>query len=93
MEGQNGKGSGEELVYALVGGAILGFGAALLLAPKSGRETRESLKGYAQKVEDEVAAKVKDITSTIDACQRMCQEHLKLCKEQMKGETSKACCS
>jgi len=93
MEEQNKVSFGSEALVVFLGGAMLGVGAALLLAPKSGRETRSSLRGYAQKIEDDVEARVKDITSTIEACQRMCKEHLMLCQEQMKREGAKSCCS
>jgi gas vesicle protein len=39
---------------AFVAGAIVGAAAALLLAPQSGRETREQLRGYARRGEEEV---------------------------------------
>ena len=39
---------------AFLGGALIGAAAALLLAPKSGRETRDQLRGYARKAEDGV---------------------------------------
>ncbi|TKB72816.1 MAG: YtxH domain-containing protein [Nitrospira sp.] len=37
---------------AFLSGALIGAAAALLLAPKSGRETREQLRGYARRAED-----------------------------------------
>jgi gas vesicle protein len=44
-------GSGMGLL-AFLSGAALGAIAALLLAPQSGRKTREQLKDYARKAED-----------------------------------------
>jgi gas vesicle protein len=46
------RGFGATGVVAFLGGAALGAIAALLLAPQSGRKTREQLKGYARKAED-----------------------------------------
>jgi gas vesicle protein len=46
------RGFGATAVLAFLGGAALGAIAALLLAPQSGRQTRERLKGYARKAED-----------------------------------------
>ncbi|TAL12298.1 MAG: YtxH domain-containing protein [Nitrospirae bacterium] len=43
-----------------VGGAVLGAIAGLLLAPKSGEETRKEIKDYASKVKGDV----------VDAAQR-----------------------
>ncbi len=45
------RGFGATAVLAFIGGAALGVIAALLLAPQSGRKTREQLKGYARKAE------------------------------------------
>jgi gas vesicle protein len=42
------------IALAFIGGAILGGAAGLLLAPKTGRETRKELKQYANKVSKEV---------------------------------------
>jgi len=44
--------SGGDLVVAAIAGAVLGAGIALLLAPKSGRETREWLAKYLQEGRD-----------------------------------------
>lgn len=43
------------MTLMFVGGAVLGALAGILLAPKSGEETRREIKGYASKVKDEVA--------------------------------------
>ena len=50
MEHERGFGATALLVF--LGGAALGAIAALLLAPQSGRKTREQLKNYARKAED-----------------------------------------
>lgn len=42
------------MAIIFAGGALLGAVAGLLLAPKSGRETRKELKNYANKVSKEV---------------------------------------
>lgn len=39
---------------AFLSGALVGVTVALLLAPQSGRETREQLRGYARKAEDDL---------------------------------------
>lgn len=44
--------SGAAVVLAFVSGAALGAVAALLLAPQSGRESREQLRGYARRAEE-----------------------------------------
>ena len=41
--------------FAFVAGLLIGAGGALLLAPTSGRETRERLRGYAQQTKDRLS--------------------------------------
>ena len=41
-----GRYSGGQLLLAVLGGGVAGALAAILLAPRSGRETRERLSGY-----------------------------------------------
>jgi len=45
------RGSGAGFFLAFLSGAALGAVAALLLAPQSGRESREQLRGYARRAE------------------------------------------
>ena len=45
------RGLGGTALFAFLSGAALGAIAALLLAPQSGRKTREQLRGYARKAE------------------------------------------
>ena len=44
--------SSAAVVLALLSGAALGAVAALLLAPQAGHESREQLRGYARRAED-----------------------------------------
>ncbi len=46
------RGSAAAVMLAFLSGAALGVVAALLLAPQSGRESREQLRGYARRAED-----------------------------------------
>jgi len=39
---------------AFVGGGLVGAAMALFLAPMSGRKTREQLRGYAQRAEENI---------------------------------------
>jgi len=45
---------------------VAGVVAGLLLAPKSGEETRRALKGYARKAEEEVLEKAKEARAALD---------------------------
>lgn len=42
------------LLLAFAGGGMVGAAVALLLAPQSGRESREQLRGYARRAEEHV---------------------------------------
>lgn len=68
MRHDEGHGTGTVLLSFLLGGAI-GAGIALLLAPRSGRETRKKIKELAEDIKEkaeELADDVKDkISSTV----------------------------
>ena len=66
MDNQETKCSGQAVVLAFLGGAAAGVVAGLLLAPKSGEETRRALKGYARKAEEEVLEKAKEARAALD---------------------------
>nr|MBI3612097.1 YtxH domain-containing protein [Nitrospirota bacterium] len=75
----------EGMIVAFLGGALIGAAAGLLLAPKSGRETRATVKEYAQQTEEELAEKVSRIKASIASCQQACEDHLKAHKEHARG--------
>ncbi len=52
--------------FAFLAGAIIGVGAASLLAPQSGAETRKLLKTCAEEAEAEVLEKAKEARATLD---------------------------
>jgi len=66
MDNQETKCSSQAVVLAFLGGAVAGVMAGLLLAPKSGEETRRALKGYARKAEEEVLEKAKEARAGLD---------------------------
>lgn len=61
----NGFSSGA-VAFAFLAGAIIGVGAALLLAPQSGAETRKLLKSYAEKAEEDALEKAKEARVALD---------------------------
>jgi len=65
------------VAFAFLAGAIIGAGAALLLAPQSGAETRKLLKGYAEKAEEEVLEKAKEAKATLDTAIEQGKEFIK----------------
>lgn len=54
-------------ITGAVTGAIVGASTALLLAPQTGAETRDMLKGYAKKAEETVLEKAKEAKATVDS--------------------------
>ena len=66
MPNQDAKCSPETVVLAFLGGAIGGMIAGILLAPKSGEDTRREITGYARKTEEEVIEKAKEARAALD---------------------------
>lgn len=66
MANQDAKCSPETVVLAFLGGAIGGMIAGILLAPKSGEDTRREITGYARKTEDEVIERAKEARAALD---------------------------
>ncbi|MGQ0666977.1 MAG: YtxH domain-containing protein [Nitrospiraceae bacterium] len=66
MENQNAECSAPVIALAFLGGAIVGAVAGMLLAPKSGEDTRRELKGYARKVEEDVIETAKEVRAAVD---------------------------
>jgi gas vesicle protein len=51
---------------AFVTGGLLGAAAALLLAPQSGRQSREQLRGHARRAEERVHELADKATESVD---------------------------
>ncbi len=66
MENQENRCSAQAVALAFLGGAVAGVVAGILLAPKSGKETRRDLKGYARRAEEEVLEKAKEAREALD---------------------------
>jgi gas vesicle protein len=66
MANQDAKCSPETVILAFLSGAIGGMIAGILLAPKSGEETRRAMRGYARKTEEEVIEKAKEARAALD---------------------------
>jgi gas vesicle protein len=66
MENRETQCSAQAVVLAFLGGAVAGVVAGLLIAPKSGEETRRALKGYGRRAEEEVLEKAKEARAAVD---------------------------
>lgn len=66
MDNYESKCSGQAVALAFLGGAVAGVVAGLLLAPKSGEETRRDLKRYARRAEEEVLERAREARAALD---------------------------
>ena len=66
MANQDLKCSPETVILAFLGGAIGGIFAGILLAPRSGEDTRLEIRGYARKTEEDVIEKAKEARAALD---------------------------
>src|SRR5438445_12817014 len=55
------------VAFAFLAGAIIGAGAALLLAPQTGDETRQLLSDYAEKAEEEIRERLPEAKPMLDS--------------------------
>lgn len=62
----DGRFSAQSVALAFLFGAAAGVAAGVLLAPKSGEETRRALKGYMRRAEEEVLEKAKEARDALD---------------------------
>ena len=69
--------------FAFLAGAIIGMGAALLLAPQSGAKTRKLLKTYAEKAEEEMQGKAKEVRATLDTTIEQGKQFIKAKKSDL----------
>lgn len=54
---------GMAVFFSFIGGALLGAGAAILLAPESGEKTRKRIRQYSEKIADEIKDRVEDMNT------------------------------
>lgn len=66
-------------------GALLGAGAALLLAPKAGRQTREQLKGMAMDAKGKAGGYYDQVKGKITTAMQKGKESAEETKEEMKN--------
>jgi gas vesicle protein len=102
MEYQENKCSAQTVALAFLGGAVAGVVAGILLAPKSGEETRRDLKRYARRAEEEVLEMAKEARAALDETIERGKQFIaekrvdveaavKAGKEAMKDKMEKCC--
>ena len=69
--------------FMMVGGALLGAGIGLLLAPKSGQETREQLSDYAREARMQASTLGDRVKQQINEVKVKVEEYLPM--ERMPG--------
>ena len=76
---------------AFVAGALIGAGIALLLAPRSGADTRDLLRDYAGRAKDELKERGKEAKATLETAMERGKDAYESVKEQSKEgyETAK----
>lgn len=60
--------SGASLAAGIATGVVVGAAAGLLLAPKSGKETREDIKNKGAEIVEQVKVKTAEVTEKIKDC-------------------------
>ena len=83
----NGFSSGA-VAFAFLAGAILGAGAALLLAPQTGAETRRLLRDYAEKAEEEIRERLPEAKAMLDSAIEKGKEFVEKGKEFVSEKKS-----
>ncbi|MFO7665044.1 MAG: YtxH domain-containing protein [Desulfobacterales bacterium] len=77
------------LVASFLLGGIVGAGIAILLAPQSGRETREKIKEYAEHVKEKAVESADKVKSLVEEKKSVLSAAVEAGKEAYKKETSK----
>jgi len=85
---ENNYGAGSLVASFLLGG-IVGAGIAILLAPQSGRETREKIKEYAESVKEKAAESIEKAKSLLDEKKSILSAAVEAGKEAYKNEANK----
>src|SRR5216684_3374669 len=76
------------VAFAFLAGAIIGAGAALLLAPQTGAETRKLLRDYAEKAEEEIRERLPEAKALLDSAIEKGKEFVERGKEFVDDKKS-----
>lgn len=75
-------------IFAFLAGALIGAGAALLLAPQSGAKTRRWLSEYADKAKDQLDSAIDTGKEYLQSGKEYLQTGVERGKEYMEGAQS-----
>ncbi|MDP2861929.1 MAG: YtxH domain-containing protein [Desulfobacterales bacterium] len=77
------------LVASFLLGGIVGAGIAILLAPQSGRETREKIKEFAETVKEKMASSVESAKDILEEKKSVLSAVVEAGKEAYNKEVNK----
>ena len=77
------------LVASFLLGGIVGAGIAILLAPQSGRETREKIKELAETVKEKIAASIESAKDILEEKKSVLSAAVSAGKEAYNKEVKK----
>jgi len=77
------------LVASFLLGGIVGAGIAILLAPQSGRETREKIKEFAETVKEKMSASVETAKDILEEKKSVLSAVVEAGKEAYNKEVNK----
>ncbi len=69
---------------AFLAGAVIGAGIALLLAPKSGAETRDMLRDYAERAKQDLMERAEEAKATLNTAVERGKEAFESAKQRGK---------
>jgi gas vesicle protein len=82
---ETGKYNTGHIVLAVLGGAAAGAAVALLMAPKSGRETRHQLDGYFETAKEKVSRIPEAIISAATAAEETMSQEIAMSKHAKRA--------
>lgn len=77
------------LLVSFLLGSLVGAGIALLIAPQTGRETREKIKEYAESAKEKAAESVQKVKSVLEEKTSVLSAAVEAGKEAYKKEATK----
>ena len=77
------------LLFSFLLGSLVGAGIALLIAPQTGRETREKIKEYAESAKEKAAESVQKIKSALEEKTSVLSAAVEAGREAYKKEANK----